>query len=177
MVELLDYGEHHFSNFDYLLNKGYSGIIISPDSPSKNAKNHAIIQENIIPLMRTYKVPPMFDALSIDLNGNDYWVLEKVLEEYRPNLIIAEYNASRTEPETIKYSSYFKWNNDDYYGFSFAAAKKLAEKFGYYIIFQNDELNLYMVAREYVEPEGIIEVTSEKKIFFPHNPNGEWVYV
>lgn len=177
MVELLDRNEYHFSNFEYLIQKrGYSGLIISPDSPSKNARNHQIIAENVIPLLRTYKVPDIFDALSIDLNGNDFWVLQKVLENYRPNLIIAEFNASRTNSETIKYDSGFKWNNDDYYGFSFAAAKKLAEKFGYYIIFQNDELNLYMVAKEHIEGE-IPECTFVTKNYHQHNSEGEWIIV
>ena len=177
MVELLDYGEHHFSNFNYLLTaKEYAGIIISPDSESPYAKKHSIILENIIPLMRTYRVPDIFDALSIDLNGNDYWILEKVLSHYRPNLIVAEFNASRAASETIEYNSSFRWGSDDYYGFSFAAAKKLAEKFGYHIIFQNDELNLYMVAKEHIE--GLVpECSFTQKNYHPHNPNGIWISV
>lgn len=177
MVELLDYGEQYFSNFDYLLRaKSYNGIIISPDSESPFAKNHSIIRENIIPLMRTYKVPDVFDALSIDLNGNDYWVLDKVLENYRPNLIVAEFNASRGKSETIEYNSSFRWGNDDYYGFSFNAAKKLAEKYGYCVIFQNDELNLYMVAKEHIEGK-ILECSFTQKNYHAHNPNGVWVEV
>lgn len=177
MVELLDYGEQYFSNFDYLLRvKSYYGIIISPDSESPFAKNHNIIRENIIPLMRTYRVPNIFDALSIDLNGNDYWILEKVLANYRPNLIIAEFNASRVGADTIQYSSSFRWGKDDYYGFSFGAAKKLAKKFGYQIIFQNDELNLYMVAKEHIEGE-IPECSFTQKNHHPHNPKGNWVSV
>jgi hypothetical protein len=156
--------------------KGYSGIIISPDSESKFAKRHGIIVENIIPLLRTYKVPEIFDALSIDLNGNDYWVLDKILENYRPNLIVAEFNSSRADAVSIKYNSGFRWNNDDYYGFSFPAAKKLAEKFGYHIIFQNDELNLYMVAKEHIEGS-FTPCSFVQKNYHAHNPNGEWVQV
>jgi hypothetical protein len=66
---------------------------------------------------------------------------------------------------------------DDYYGFSFEAGKKLAEKYGYNVIFQNDNINLYMVAQEYVDMDGVPDVKYEKKISFPHNPHGKWVNV
>jgi len=177
LVELLDYGEKNFSNFDYLLRtKGYEGVIISPDSESPHARNHVVIVENVIPLMRTYRVPEVFDALSIDLNGNDYWVLDKVLSHYRPNLVIAEFNASRTKAEAIKYNPSFRWGSDDYYGFSFEAAKKIASRHGYRIIFQNDELNLYMVAEEHIEGT-IPECKATVKNYHAHNPHGEWVEV
>ena len=175
MVEVLGKGESPFSNFDYFYQNGYKGILIEEDNPSPKAKNHWVIKENIRAILKTYQCPHLFDALSIDLNGNDYWVLDELLTEFRPRLIIAEFNSSKDGAVTIKYDSNFRWKEDDYYGFSFGAGKKLAEKHGYYIIFQNDELNLYMVAKEFVEPEGIPECTYEKRISFAHNPRGEWV--
>lgn len=151
--------------------------MIEHDSPSPKAKNHWVIKENIIPILKTYKCPKTFDALSIDLNGNDYWVLDEMLAQFRPKLIIAEFNPSKEGAVAIQYNSDFLWKEDDYYGFSFEAGKKLAEKHGYYIIFQNDELNLYMVAKELVEPDGIPECKYEKRISFAHNPNGVWINV
>lgn len=177
MVEILGKGESEFSNFRYFLKEGYNGLIIDHDNQSQGAINHWVIKENIIPILRTYRCPKSFDALSIDLNGNDYWVLEEVLSHYKPKLVVAEFNPSKQGSAAIQYSSSFLWGKDDYYGFTFEAGKKLAEKYGYYIIFQNDELNLYMVAQDCVNVEGMREVTYERKICFPHNPEGIWINI
>ena len=178
MVELLSEGERYFSNIRYFADKPeYTGLIISPDDPDPKSKNHRIIRENVIPILRTYQCPKRFDALSIDLNGNDYWVLDEVLTHYRPRLVVAEFNCSKEGAVSIQYDSNFKWAEDDFYGFSFEAGKKLAEKHGYYIVFQNDDINLYMVEKTYVEPEGLPEVTYNQKICFKHNPNGVWINV
>lgn len=173
LVEILGEGEHERSNLVYFFERGYKGIIISPDSTHPFAKNHDVLQSNIVPLLKTYKVPKQFDCLSIDLNGNDYWILEQVLQHFRPSLIVCEFNCSREACETIQYSDNHKWQGDDYFGFSFAAGKQLAEKHGYYIVFQNDDLNLYMIANELIE--GDIQTCSfNKHYWFAHNANGIW---
>ena len=187
LVEILGKGETDYSNFKYFLEKGYLGILIVQDNPDPNSRNawtlkknifnHYIIKHNVKPILKTYDCPETFDALSIDLNGNDFWVLEEILSNFRPRLIIAEFNPSKDGAVAINYEPIFKWMKDDYYGFSFEAGKKLAEKYGYNVIFQNDNINLYMVAQEYVDMDGVPDVKYEKKISFPHNPHGKWVNV
>lgn len=187
LVEILGKGETDYSNFKYFLEKGYMGILLVQDNPDANSRkhwnltkkvfNHLVIKHNVKPILKTYECPETFDALSIDLNGNDYWVLEEILANFRPRLIIAEFNPSKEGAVAIKYEAMFKWMKDDYYGFSFEAGKKLAEKYGYNVIFQNDNINLYMVAQEYVDMDGVPEVKYENKVSFPHNPYGEWVNV
>jgi len=52
-----------------------------------------ILAENIGELFRQNKVPAEFDLLSIDIDGNDYWVW-KALDGYRPRVVVIEYNSS-----------------------------------------------------------------------------------
>jgi len=173
LLEILGEGEHERSNLIYFFEKGYKGLIISPDSTHPFAKKHDAIKSNIVPLLKTYQVPKKFDCLSIDLNGNDYWVLDQVLQHFRPSLIVCEFNCSREGCETIQYSETHKWKGDDYFGFSFLAGKLLAKKYDYQIVFQNDDLNLYMIANELIEGE-IQTCGYTKHYWFPHNETGIW---
>lgn len=181
LVEVLDKKEHHFSNIRHLLNNGYQGFIIEQDQ--EETKNHwrSLICQQILDEIKKanipVKVPQPFDALSIDLNGNDFWLLDEVLKYFRPKLIVAEFNPAKEGSVAIRFNSLFKWAGDDYYGFSFEAGKTLAEKYGYYVIFQNDNINLYMVAKEYVDVIDIPEVKYEKRMSFAQNTTGEWVNV
>lgn len=192
VIEFLDSSEQEFANVRNLLNNGYQGVIFQQDqkNPKKDwiylvcqsmlteVKKSNITNPSIYPTTgRTLKVPHDFDALSVDLNGNDYWLLDEILKYFKPKLIVCEFNPFIEGSVSIKLNPDFRWSGDNYYGFSFEAGKKLAEKYGYYVIFQNDNINLYMVAQEYVNMEGVPDVKYEKKISLPHNSYGEWVNV
>lgn len=189
VIEVLDSTEHQFANVRNLLINGYQGVIFQQDqeSPKKDwidlicqgmlteIKKNSITNPSIYPSTgRTLKVPYDFDALSVDLNGNDYWLLDQILKYFKPKLIVAEFNPAKEGSVAIQFNPNFKWNGDDYYGFSFDAGKRLAEKYGYYIIFQNDNVNLYMVDSEYVKAEQIPEVTYQKTSHYPKNITGVW---
>ena len=57
-------------------------------------------------LFDRYAVPRDFDLLSIDIDGNDYWVW-KAIERYRPRAVIVEYNVffQPTVAKTIAYDA------------------------------------------------------------------------
>ena len=42
---------------------------------------------NVLKTFRENKVPREFDFLSVDIDGNDYWVTKELLKEYRPAVI------------------------------------------------------------------------------------------
>ena len=47
--------------------------------------------ENVNSLFAQYGVPKQFDLLSIDIDGNDYWVW-KAIEDFTPRVVVIEYN-------------------------------------------------------------------------------------
>ena len=97
-------------------------------------------------------MPFEFDLLSIDLDGNDYWILDRVLSGgYKPRVIISEYNSEHpmNECKTIEYDPNFVFQpNEDYYGYTYGAGLKLADKHGYTIIGQTSDLNLYYLRND-----------------------------
>lgn len=148
IVELGAWDGYHLSNTRYFIENGYSALLIDGDNKgNEEVKQHFIMKENVLELLKKYKAPKAFDLFCIDLDGNDIYILDEVLTKYRPSVIIAEFNPKfqPNESVAITYNPEHTWGEDDYYGFSFAAGLKMASKNGYTCIFQNDNLNMYFV--------------------------------
>ena len=152
IVEFGAWDGFHLSNTRYFIeDKGYTALLIDGDNHgNEEVKQHFIDAENVLQILSQYDTPYFFDLLCIDLDGNDYYILQNLLPFYRPSVIIAEFNPifDPTQAYAIKYNPSHTWNNDDYYGFSFKAGIELASSFGYICVFQNDNLNMYFVADE-----------------------------
>ncbi len=99
-------------------------------------RQERITAENIEALFRKYEVPPAFDLLSIDIDGNDYWVW-KAITAYRPRVVVIEYNSTiaPTESKTVSYQADYMWDGStNYFGASLLALKRLGEQKGYTLI-------------------------------------------
>lgn len=120
-----------------------------------------------------------YDLISIDVDGNDYWFLDVILPKYKPAVIIAEFNAMYTDSRTIKYNADHIWAGDSYYGFTFDAGVKLAERHGYKVIFQVADMNMIMVRADLVDGLSIPPVTYKQNDFFQMSgrPDSDWVWI
>lgn len=112
--------------------------------------------------------------ISIDIDGNDYWILDKQLPHYKPAIVCAEFNPAFTDSRTIKYNPDHEWAGDDYYGFTFEAGKLLAEKHGYEIIFNVANMNLIMVRKDLINVP-VPPVTYKQENFFKKSDRTDWV--
>lgn len=144
-----------------------------------------VTTENILQLMaEPMAMLSIFNSLagnevvSIDIDGNDYWILEKIMGiKKKALIIIAEFNAMYTDSRTIKYNPDHAWAGDSYYGFTFEAGKKLAEKHGYKVIFQVADINMFMVRADLIEGLEIPEVTFKQNDFFKLSDRTDWVMI
>ena len=78
------------------------------------------------------------DLLSVDVDGNDFWIW-KAINCVKPRLVIIEYNSffGSNISATIKYNSKFIWNhrnNKSYYGASLKALEKLGKQKKYILV-------------------------------------------
>jgi hypothetical protein len=115
--------------------------------------------------------------ISIDVDGNDYWILDKMLPHYKPEIVVAEFNAMYTDSRTIEYNTDHVWAGDSYYGFTFEAGVKLAEKHGYKVIFQTGDMNMFMVRADLIEGLTFPKVTYKQNDFFKLSTREDWVMV
>ena len=75
------------------------------------------------------------DLLSIDIDGNDYWVWE-VMSVVKPRVVVIEYNAVFRPPLAVvaEYNRNFVWDGTGYYGASLQALEGLGTRKGYALV-------------------------------------------
>jgi hypothetical protein len=93
-----------------------------------------ITRDNINNLIAHYFTGEI-DLLSIDIDGNDIYVLDAI-NVIRPRVIITEYNGKLPPPISVaqRYNPNFKWDGSDYSGSSLKAITKIAASKGYSLV-------------------------------------------
>ncbi len=123
-------------NTRLLAQNGWNGLWIdySVHHPALNVKHELVTAENVNNLFSKYGVPQEFDVLSIDIDGNDYWIWKAIT--YQPRVVIIEWNCSISpfRALTIPYSPSFAWDSTNYYGASILALKRLGERKGMVLV-------------------------------------------
>lgn len=131
-----------------------------------NAVCSFVTVENINRLLIDNGISGNIGILSIDIDGNDYWVW-KAINCVSPDIVICEYNYrfGKTDAVTIPYKSDFvRWDanySGIYYGASIAALTKLGREKGYALVYGNrNGNNAFFVKRELLN-EKIKEIPIE----------------
>lgn len=95
-----------------------------------------ITAENILEIFEGLLIPTSFDLLSVDIDGNDYWIWERILTGYNPKVIVIEYNAKFQPPFewVMPYNPSHQWDLSAWFGASLASLLKLGSKYGYTLV-------------------------------------------
>jgi len=120
--------------------------VVSDDAVSwrhdLTSKTAFVTTENIDALIRDAGFNGEIGVLSVDIDGNDYWVWDAI-GCINPHFVIAEYNAvfGDVQPLTVPYDPAFMrttaHHSNLYYGASIAAMCALAERKGYTLLGTN----------------------------------------
>ena len=97
--------------------------------------NDFITRENVESLFERASVLSEPDLLSIDIDGNDYWVW-KAIEKYRPRVVVVEYNASLGPwaDWIMDYNPSHVWDGTSYFGVSLFSLCELGKRKGYSLV-------------------------------------------
>jgi hypothetical protein len=90
---------------------------------------------NIDEKVRRLVPAPEVDLLSVDIDGNDYYIL-RAIQSIVPRVIIAEYNA-KFPPDVswvMEYNEAHRWDESDYFGSSLKALETLLAERGYSLV-------------------------------------------
>jgi hypothetical protein len=154
----IEFGVENFeeSNTRFLLmNDHWQGMVLDASAPDiryiqqdkiywqydLQAKCTWITRENINALLQTSGFGEDVGLLSIDIDGNDYWIWEAI-ESIRARIVIIEYNSLfGLRPISVPYQEDFErsaaHSSNLYYGSSLAALHHLAAKKGYLLVGSN----------------------------------------
>lgn len=113
-----------------------------------------ITKENINQIISSYNIANNVGILSVDIDGNDYWITEAI-SCIKPDILINEYNSvfGNERAISVPYKEDFVRSkahySNLYYGVSLAATIFLANKKGYAFVGCNSNgNNAYFVRRE-----------------------------
>lgn len=167
------------SNTRYLLlNGSWAGLVI--DGSPKNiefiksddlywrynlkAESAFITRENINDLIRRNGISGEIGLLSVDIDGNDYWVWE-ALDAVFPSIVVVEYNArfgaerAVTVPYDPRFVRVVAHHSNIYYGASLAAFGLLGKRKGYSFVGCNMAGNNAFFVRSDLRPLSLPELT------------------
>lgn len=181
------------------LNDYWAGLIIDGDSNNIDfikkdpiywrcnlkAECTFITRENINQVFTRNGLTGEIGLLSIDIDGNDYWVWEAI-DTVNPAIVIAEYNSffgpNRNvsvpyNPSFVRTQAHF---SKIYYGASISALTSLANRKGYKLVASNKSGNNVFYVREDLmgDLKEISCIEAYKPISFreAHDENGQLLY-
>jgi hypothetical protein len=134
-----------------LLVEGWRGLWIESNAASATAirrefapfiadgklvlKESLVTTENINGLIGKAGFSGEIDLLSIDIDGNDYWVW-KAINTVDPRVVVIEYNATLRPPMAlvVPYRAEAEWDGTNHYGASLEALVRLAAAKNYRLV-------------------------------------------
>ena len=150
-----------WSNSYALLLSGWKTLGVEADSqkfallskvygkfPSAHASNSLASPDNICHLLRDFDIEENFGVLCVDIDGNDYWVLDAILTKFRPGLVVTEINENIPPPLrfVVKFDPDFQLRHH-FYGYSIAALEDLCQQHNYGIL-ELEYNNAFLAPRE-----------------------------
>lgn len=141
-VEIGCHANGDISNTKLLMEKGWIGRWFDAQ-PNPGIIHHFFTAENVNEVMDIW-CPKQFDFLSLDIDGNDYYVWEAM--ETKPRVVCIEYNINR-ETGKQEYDLKYQWHYERDFGSSKEEMLKLAEKKGY-TLYKETQANLFFILNE-----------------------------
>lgn len=144
-------GEGAQNNTLYLLLSGWHGLWIDSSASSVASIMRtlaAYIESGQLVVRQAFVEPDTIDSviraagfggeidlLSIDIDGNDYWVW-KGISAVNPRVVVIEYNATFRPPVSvvIDYHKEYRWDGTNYFGASLKALEGLGRQKGYALV-------------------------------------------
>jgi hypothetical protein len=157
------------NNTSYLLQKGWSGAWLDADADRGEFisrefaglikagrltfRNIFVTAAGIDNVLADMQVPAEVDLLSLDIDGNEWWVWHS-LERIRPRVVVVEYNAGLgpSLPWKMPYDPKFRHPGTRAHGASLKAFEHLAAEKGYCLVGCNwTGVNAFFVRGDIVE--------------------------
>ena len=182
------------STYPFAKSKRFSGLSVELDDKkfkkmkfiykkfnNTHLSNSKVTPENVVNLLKEFKVPQNFDVLNLDIDSYDLFVVKKLLNSYQPKIISMEINEKIPPPIyfTVTYDENHFWKADHFFGCSIQAAYDELRKFDYklYTLVYNNAIfipndstvNIPNLSVSEIYKEGYVEKTDRKEKFSYNN--------
>ncbi len=155
-IEFGAYDGRTGSNTFLLRRQGWNCLLLDRmyADPSLNLYKEFIRSDNINEIFERYNVPKDLDLLSIDVDYNDFHLWNALSSDYRPKVVIIEYNPTHlpTQDKVVKYRPFYCGDGTNYYGASMLALHELGRAKGYSLVYaESSGTNLFFVRDDLIE--------------------------
>jgi hypothetical protein len=185
LTSFVEFGVQDYSESNtrfLLLNDNWRGLVMDGDKDNMESLKACdmywrhdltalcrwIDRDNINALLQESGFFSRIGILSIDIDGNDYWVWQRI-EVVQPVIVIVEYNSvfGARQAITVPYDPAFNRTkahySNLYWGASLSALASLARSKGYAFVGSNlAGNNAYFVDESYLGRGGIVALTPEQ---------------
>jgi hypothetical protein len=158
------------SNIRMFIDQGWNYLQMDTDPKEGiGIKKEFITAENINEILDKHKVPVTFDLLSIDIDGNDYWVWKEI--KRKPSIVIIEYNSNFSIDESValEYNPSHSWDRTFAYSASISALKKLGQDKGYFLHKEVSFTNLIFIDNKFKDLLEELDIYTLKLPFHHHD--------
>jgi hypothetical protein len=137
------------SNTFSLFDAGWTGLALEADParfralaavharrPGVGLARTFVTPGNVRDLLRGFGIPRDFGFLSFDIDGYDHYVLDALLQEWRPALMCVEINEKIPPPLrfTIRPDAGFEYRGDHFFGQSISKLVEMTAAHGYDLV-------------------------------------------
>ncbi len=168
-----------YSNTKHFIEQlGFVGIMWDIHPRNKMVNKEIVTAENINELYEKYGLTEGCDLISIDVDGNDYWIWKAL--KYKPRIVIIEYNGGleKDKSVTIEYDPNFIHTLTNYYGASWKALEKLGKEKGYKLVDSTPLNMIFILESEIVSDIVYGRLDYDVKRSWPNdNTNKKWMEV
>jgi hypothetical protein len=142
---------------------GWSGVFLEADPdlaagleqryaarPAVRTACERITAGTVEAIFERHGVPEHFEILSLDIDGNDFWVWQ-ALERFRPRVVVIEYNSHLPLDRRLVMprADGYEWDATDYHGASLGAMRALGREKGYELVHTDSTgVNAFFVERD-----------------------------
>ena len=125
-------------------------------------------------LMSRWPALKGIDLFSLDIDSNDYHIIDAMSDQLRARVIVVEYNAKHRPPISwyMPYKSGHIWDGSDWFGASLTAWTELLERKGYILVGCNIYgVNAFFVRADLVGEKFLAPFTAENH----YEPARYWI--
>jgi hypothetical protein len=102
-----------------------------------NLHSHFLTEDNICEIFEKYNVPLEPGYISIDVDSTDLWLMNSILQKYKPSIVSVELNTNFPIDYAITFPKNDDqgWIGDSIFGASLKALKIVADKYNYQLVY------------------------------------------
>lgn len=146
------------------------GILIdaSYENSGINLIKSFVTKENVVGLLAKNLQDSKANLLSLDIDYNDFYIMHSILQHYKFDIIVCEYNSTHApnEDKVVIYEPEHVWRGSNYFGASLMAYCNLMDKFNYTLVYTESKgINAFFVHNSLVNKCKFSHIGDVQKLY------------